>query len=485
MQPDHDPDAETTPLTLPLATGAAPAAPRDPFRVVLVSTYELGRQPFGIASPAAWLRESGAEVRVFDLSLQDLDDDAVRAADLIAFYVPMHTATRIAIGVIAKVTTLNPDAHLCAYGLYAPMNEELLRELGIDTIIGGEFEESLVELADALRTGAASDVVGGRVVTLARQQFKVPDRTGLPGLNDYACLQLPGGDHRVVGYTEATRGCKHLCRHCPIVPIYHGRFRAVQKEVVLEDVRRQVEAGAEHVTFGDPDFFNGPGHALRVVEALHEAFPTLTYDVTIKVEHLRKHEKLLPDLERTGCLFVTSAVESFDENILEIFDKQHTREDFESVVAAVRRVGLGFNPTFVAFTPWTSMDVYVDFLTTIHGLDLVGNVAPIQYAIRLLIPEGSRLLELPETHTFITHFDRDALCHRWRHPDPRMDALQREIQASVEAFVADRKPREEIFREVCALTAASAEAEQRVKLLELDHGPPRELVPYLTEPWYC
>src|SRR5439155_1234828 len=102
-------------------------------------------------------------------------------------------------------------------------------------------------------------------------------------------LQLPDGSRRTVGYTEASRGCRHLCRHCPIVPIYNGQFRIVPVGVVLADVDAQVRAGAGHITFGDPDFFNGPTHALRVVERLHAAHPSVTYDVTIKVEHLLRN----------------------------------------------------------------------------------------------------------------------------------------------------------------------------------------------------
>src|SRR6266404_7411459 len=113
--------------------------------VLLISTYELGRQPFGLASPAAWLRAAGFTVRALDLAQQPLDEASVVAADFIAFYLPMHTATRIALRVAAKVRQLNPRAHLAAYGLYAPMNAEALRAAGFETLIGGEFEAALVE----------------------------------------------------------------------------------------------------------------------------------------------------------------------------------------------------------------------------------------------------------------------------------------------------------------------------------------------------
>src|SRR3989442_7670307 len=109
--------------------------------VVLISTYELGRQPFGLASPAAWLRERGASLTCLDLSREALREEPVRAADLVAFYVPMHTATRLAVQLIEPVRRLNPGVHVCFYGVYAPMNESYLRGLGVETLLGGEFEE--------------------------------------------------------------------------------------------------------------------------------------------------------------------------------------------------------------------------------------------------------------------------------------------------------------------------------------------------------
>src|SRR5204863_197754 len=114
---------------------------------------------------------------------------------------------------------------------------------------------------------------------LPRLQFLVPDRRGLPPLDRYATLQRSDGTRALVGYTEATRGCRHLCRHCPVVPMYGGQFRIVQPDVVLADIAAQVGAGAKHITFGDPDFLNGPTHARRIVRALHAAHPTITFDV--------------------------------------------------------------------------------------------------------------------------------------------------------------------------------------------------------------
>jgi radical SAM superfamily enzyme YgiQ (UPF0313 family) len=463
----------------------------EPVRVLLISTYELGRQPFGLASPAAWLREAGFDVVQVDLSRQPLDRGAASAARLIAFFLPMHTATRLAVPVIEHVRALNPRAALCAYGLYAPPNAALLRSLDVATVLGGEFEAELLALAEVIRHEGDGDgglrgsqeANGGEAGRIPHLRFRVPDRTGLPPLDAYARLNLPDGSQRVVGYTEASRGCRHRCRHCPVVPVYDGRFRAVPAGVVLEDVRRQVAAGARHVTFGDPDFFNGIGHAMRVVDALARECPGVTYDVTIKVEHLVRYARYLPRLAATGCLFVTTAVESIDDDVLVALDKGHTRADFEGAVSLCRAAGLAIVPTFVAFTPWTTVQGYARLLDAIAALDLAGHVAPIQLAIRLLIPNGSRLLELEAISRLVRPFDPRTLTWPWSHPDPAVDGLQAEVEALVAGSA--RACREATFERVRAIVATR----RGDGALPVGFAPgvvrPRTDVPWLDEPWYC
>jgi radical SAM superfamily enzyme YgiQ (UPF0313 family) len=455
-------------------------------RALLVSTYELGHQPFGLASPAAWLRRDGAEVRCVDLAKEKLADEQIAEADLIAFHLPMHTATRLAAPVIRKARALNARARICAYGLYAPLNDAFLKSLGVDTVLGGEYEADLAAAARAVRDrGAATGGAGPaaeperKPTALPKLHFLVPDRTGLLPLARYSTLHMGDGTTRVAGYTEASRGCRHLCRHCPVVPVYNGQFRVVQAEVVLADVHAQIAAGARHITFGDPDFFNGPGHAMRIVEQLHAAHPSVTYDATIKVEHLLQHRDLLPALSTTGCLFVTSAVESIDDHVLSLLDKGHTRADFVEAVSLCRAAGLSLVPTFVAFHPWMTVEGYCELLDTIAALDLVDHVAPIQLAIRLLIPSGSRLLDVDAMRPFVGEFDGKTLTYRWAHPDPRVDALHAEISATVgRKLTSDRR---ELFDSINALAHARASLPVPVPAVPAAHA----AIPYLDEPWYC
>ncbi len=454
-------------------------------RIVLISTYELGRQPFGLASPAAWLRKRGHAVTCLDLSREGLNEQAVREAELIGFYVPMHTATRLTVELLEPLRRINPKAHLCAYGLYASLAAEILQAQGITSFLGGEFEQALVDLAEHVSGLSAMPHIHplDSNVSLSRLRFMVPDRTGLPSLRLYAHLVLPSGEHRVVGYTEASRGCKHLCRHCPVVPVYEGVFRIVDREVVLADVRQQMAAGARHITFGDPDFFNGVGHAIPLVEALHREFPELTYDVTIKVEHLLHDAELLTTLRATGCLFITSAVESLDDAVLQKLDKNHSRADFFRAVELCRRAGIVLQPTFIPFTPWTTFDQLQDLFEQLNRLDLVEAVAPIQLGIRLLIPPGSRLLELEEVRGMVSPFDAKALIYPWKNRNAAIDRLCEDLQEIVASSEKLKRGRTVTFEKMwqAANHAANRECEKREQALL----PSRATVPYLNEPWYC
>ena len=447
-------------------------------RVLLISTYDLGRQPFGLASAAAALQAAGADVSCRDLAKQRLDDAEVAASDVIAFFLPMHTATRLALPVLERVRALNPAARLCAYGLYAPLNSALLRSEGVDYIIGGEFEDELVGRVFAPSSETAGDDVG-RARDVPRVQFRVPIRSALPPLSRYATLQI-GAERRSVGYTEASRGCKHRCRHCPIVPIYDGRFRVVPIPIVIADIRTQVDGGARHITFGDPDFLNGVRHATHLVRAFRAEFPGVSYDVTIKIEHLLRHDDVLPVLRDTGCLFITSAVESIDDRVLARLAKGHTLADFEAAVARCRTVGLTLVPTFVPFTPWTTLGGYCDLLHAIDRLELVEHVAPIQLAIRLLIPQGSRLLELDDVRQIVERYSPASLIYPWKHPDPDVDALQHAVESIVgQKLAADRSTTfARIWDEAHTFSGMMPPRRYRPLIA-------RAAIPYLNEPWYC
>jgi radical SAM superfamily enzyme YgiQ (UPF0313 family) len=469
-------------------------------RTILVSTYEMGHQPLGLASPAAALRAAGHDVRTLDLAVESPEARRFDGADLIGISVPMHTAARLGIELARRLRRLQPSAHIAFYGLYAaPLYERLVREGLADSVIGGEAEPALVALAGRLGARlegrpergpiALDDLVGvGREPAFPRWRYPVPDRSGLPPLGRYAQLALgpePSGERRLAGYVEASRGCAHRCTHCPLTPVYGGRLRLVQPEVVLADIDQLVGMGAEHVTFGDPDFLNAVPHSLAIVAEMHRRHPALTFDATIKVEHLIEHAAVLSRLRDAGCLFVTSAFESTNDAILAVLEKGHTRVSMERALALAEDAGLLLRPTWVAFTPWTAPRDYLDLLEFIESHGLVEHVQPVQYAIRLLLPPGSPLVPRLESEGRLGRFDDEALTYTWESTDPRLDALQRELAGIVESAACtscDAEPPVETFRKAKAAALRRLEGSERP--VEVAPQPAR-VVPGLTEAWFC
>jgi radical SAM superfamily enzyme YgiQ (UPF0313 family) len=443
--------------------------------ILLVSTYELGHQPSGISVPKAWLERAGFRPAALDLSVEPFDEARVRAARLVALSVPMHTALRLALHAWERIRAANPSAAVVFHGLYALLHEASLRAAGARAVLGGECEADLVAVAEALERGRPPPPPA----PLRRLRHPVPSRAGLPPPERYARLADADGTERVAGYAEATRGCKHLCRHCPIPAVYRGRFFAVPVEDVVADVAQQVAAGATHVTFGDPDFLNGPRHALRVASAIRDRFPGLTFDFTAKVEHLVRHASLLRPLRESGALFVVSAVESLSERVLARLAKGHRREDVAAAFAACRAAGLALRPSLVPFTPWATLDDYLDLLETFARSGWAAALDPVQLSVRLLVPPGSLLLDEPELRA--DGLDEAALTYRWRHPDPRMDRLQAKVAREVEEAAATGRDPLETFERVHALALAAA-GRPHPHVVAADTG---RRAPRLTESWFC
>lgn len=469
---------------------------KSPGAVLLVSCYDLGRQPLALASPLGLLEQAGFEPAAIDLAKEQLRPTDIRRARFVAIAVPMHTALRLGVRAAARIRALNPGCHLCFYGSYASLNAtKLLADHGADSIIGGEFEEPLLRLVESIDAGA-SPPRGVRTAAtpeppwLERIRFAVPSRAALPSLDRYAHL-VHNGETRLAGQVEATRGCLHHCRHCPLPPIYGGRFFVVPGDIVLSDIRNQVGAGATHITFADADFLNGPGHVLEIVTAMHEEFPDLTFDFTAKVSHLLEHHERLPELARMGCLFIVTAVESLSPTVLKILDKGHTQADVIKVLGHARRAGIALRPSLLPFTPWSGLHDYRQLLDFIVSEDLIDHIDPVQLSIRLLIPPGSLLAGQTELAPFLGPIDKERFTYTWSHADPRVDQLQREVHTLVEEAAGSDEDARITFYRIRRLADAIAAGEtidpgvEPDAEIDLEETHDRGRPPRLTEPWFC
>jgi len=437
-------------------------------RVLLIATYELGHQPLQLAVPAARLLARGHEVRCRDLQIEEWDPELVAWADRVAFSVPMHTATQIARPAIARVRAERPDLPIAGYGLYGEMLEGIA-----DRVLAGETDAELVAWIEG------DDGHENLIVHLGRDAAApgapLPARDLLPALDRYAHLVI-GGEERTVGYVEASHGCAHRCRHCPVPVVYDGRIRIVEHGAVLADIAQQVDAGARHITFGDPDFLNGVHHSVRIVRAMHERFPDITFDCTVKVEHVLRHDDVWAEFAASGCLFVVSAFESVDDATLAKLDKGHTVADMSRSVAVLREHGIAVRPSWMPFTPWTTPDHIRELLEFVAEHDLVGNVDPVHYTIRLLLPRGSLLLDHPDLAAYLDDYDDARGSYQWHAADPVVDELQQQLAALVEQLNAEDAPIPVVYE---AVRAAVGLAPLGIAPTAADH------VPRLSESWFC
>lgn len=457
--------------------------------ILLISCYELGHQPLHLASLQSLLNQAGYHPALVDSAVETLTDSAIQMARFVAISVPMHTALRLGEQIARRIRALNPEAQICLYGLYALLNANYLLRDTIDAAIGGEYEEPLLKLISACEKGEQISIPGVKTRQqesgpwLQRAPQIIPRREGLPELQNYARLEINGGCV-LAGYAETTRGCKHTCLHCPITPIYHGRFFAIPAEIVLADIRAQVARGAQHITFGDPDFLNGPTHALRILRAMHQEFPELTFDATIKIEHLLKNAHLLPEFRELGCAFIVSAVESLNEDVLLHLEKHHTRDDITRAFELTTGVGIPLRPSLLPFSPWETLESYLELLNFFAQGHLIEHIDPVHLSIRLLIPPGSALLEKVEDRPWLGTLDSAAYTYRWKHPDPRMDRLHAQVATLVEqAQTTGEEPVTTFFRVKELATAACG---QKIDTsAEIAQYGTRKVLPHLTESWFC
>ncbi len=177
--------------------------------------------------------------------------------------------------------------------------------------------------------------------------------------------------------------------------------------------------------------------------------------------------------------------ECVNNKILARLDKGHTARDAERAVKLLRQRGIEPRPSFLPFTPWTEFQDIFDILDFVAANDLVGNVDPIQYTIRLLVPRESLLHDDPSFGRFLGEFDEDRLTFRWESADPRLDVLQKRLVEIAEQAASNEETSLETFMRIGgAVVRAAGRAPSRARH-EVAAGGVDRSAPRLTEPWFC
>ena len=373
-------------------------------KILLTSFYDLGKQPKIIAEIVDRYNSAEIDFDFFDFSVEDQNKD-LENYDVLGIYAPMHTATILSIEYIKDKILPNK---MFTFGLYGSVLEDFNSSIRYIKDIESDELALFLEINDDHQFSLKNNI---------------PNRQIFPDISNYAHL-VDGSNNIIAGSVETTYGCKHSCTHCPVPISFNGTFKTYSLEKIISDVENQVNQGAKHISFNDPDFFNGPIHALKILESLNKKFPTITYDSTIKVEHIIKYKKYFKELSSLNMVFVISAFETTNDLVLSILEKNHTSNDLNTSIEISQDFGIDVRPTWMPFSPWTELNDLSNIVNLIEKYKLRETVDPIQLTIKLLIPKHSLIIKKPEINKYLGNYEKNSLSFKWEYENNDVEKLQ-------------------------------------------------------------
>ena len=427
-------------------------------KILLLSFYDLGKQPKIISELYKKLDNGSNQIDIVDYSIEE-KNLTLDNYDVLGIYASMHTASVLAEQYLRDRKLPNK---LFVFGLYANVFSEMFSNFQSIHSFDSDELASLLE-----------------VQLNPNYSFKhsVPDRTILPSITDYSHI-VDGSNNLIAGSVETTYGCKHECTHCPVPIEFKGMFKTFGTEKIITDVTNQVEEGAKHISFNDPDFFNGPKHALKILQLLNEKHPSITYDSTIKVEHILKYPDYFQELKNLNMLFVISAFETTNDHVLNILQKNHSFNDLNKAVELSLENKIDIRPTWMPFSPWTEQNDLISIIKLIENYKLRETVDPIQLTIKLLVPKNSLILKRPEMKEYLLDYDPSSFSYAWKYKFPNIDNIQNELFTYVLQHESENE-----YAQYLGLVDI-LESHTNETLLNSEKYSQR-IVPKLSETWFC
>ena len=427
-------------------------------KILLLSFYDLGKQPKIISELYKKLDNGSNQIDVVDYSIEE-KNLTLDNYDVLGIYASMHTASVLAEQYLRDRKLPNK---LFVFGLYANVFSEMFSDFQSIHSFDSDELESLLQV---------------QLNPNYSYKHTVPDRTILPSITDYSHI-VDGSNNLIAGSVETTYGCKHECTHCPVPIEFKGMFKTFGTEKIITDVTNQVEEGAKHISFNDPDFFNGPKHALKILQLLNEKHPSITYDSTIKVEHILKYPDYFQELKNLNMLFVISAFETTNDHVLNILQKNHSFNDLNKAVELSLENKIDIRPTWMPFSPWTEQNDLISIIKLIENYKLRETVDPIQLTIKLLVPKNSLILKRPEMKEYLLDYDPSSFSYAWKYKFPNIDNIQNELFTYVLQHESENE-----YTQYLGLVDI-LESHTNETLLNSEKYSQR-IVPKLSETWFC
>jgi anaerobic magnesium-protoporphyrin IX monomethyl ester cyclase len=233
---------------------------------------------------------------------------------------------------------------------------EMYLDQGADFILLGEAEESLLELADMLSSGA-NDFISVEGIAFKQQDaFVKAKRRNV--IRDLDSLPFPAWDMmdmepyremwlKQTGYFSmnmgTTRGCPFKCNWCA-KPIYGNRYNSRSPQNVVRELKMlKLKYGFDHIWFCDDIFGLKPGWVKEFADLVEENKLVFKFKMQGRVDLLLQ-ENNIRDLARAGCENIWMGAESGSQKILDAMDKGTTVHQIYEATHLLKKCGI--HPSF-------------------------------------------------------------------------------------------------------------------------------------------
>jgi anaerobic magnesium-protoporphyrin IX monomethyl ester cyclase len=315
--------------------------PYDPKQVRKMQPYA----PLGTLYAASALREGNISVAVFDTMLEDPVPGFANALKqsrprIVAIYEDdFNFLSKMCLTRMRELAwQLAREAHIAgaiviAHGSDATDQAEAYLRQGVDFVLRGEAEQTLVELCSAILSGHPHLDIPGLVSfdsagSPVQSAGKTPKNTSWSTLPKPAreLIDLEPYRHawtsahgQFSANVVASRGCPYRCNWCA-KPISGNKFQIRSARSVAMEIRELKEMyGVQHIWFGDDVFALNHQWVQEFATEIESMNCVLPFKIQSRAD-LMTHTTVA-GLKRAGCTEVWMGAESGSQKILNAMDK--------------------------------------------------------------------------------------------------------------------------------------------------------------------
>jgi len=349
--------------------------------------------PYGLATVASTLIESGFEVEIYDINAlrlektQIINDLKTKSWDLVGIS-GLITTYNFQKWLIPQLKAINPGAPVISGGGLATTNSDLLfRRSNVDFTVIGEGEQTMLELCQALANGMDVVSTPGIIYRQNGHLEKNPTRDNIKNLD---ALPFPAWDllpmevylnnpiwgdaaNNSSGFRKdenitrsmniiSSRGCPMSCNYC-----YHlfgrssYRFRSVQH--VIGEIEILVDRyGVDFIGFVDDNMMASEKRIIEFCDAMEKKKFPLTWGCHGRVTSAKPD--ILDRMSDVGCVWIGYGIESGSQTILDAMNKRAQVEQAKKAIRNTRAAGIYPNTTFIFGYPgetWETIQETIAF----------------------------------------------------------------------------------------------------------------------------